>query len=168
MANGSSAVSYTNKRILQSYTTLWIPNKRVAPPPPPHTHTLLTSSVIDLYNTSIIRNPKPGVRALIYSFQWLCITSVCRTRTTHSKDSHENMHSIVRSYLSIHSQPQGKYVFGCRPNLHNSQLWTSCSWTRCIEEYEIITLIRAHGLLNRAHGLVIRAHDLVIRAHGLA
>ena len=32
---------------------------------------------------------------------------------------------------------------------------------------KIITLIRAHGLLNRAHDLVIREHDLVIRAHGL-
>ena len=32
---------------------------------------------------------------------------------------------------------------------------------------KIITLIRAHGLLNCAHELVIRAHDLVIRAHDL-
>ena len=32
---------------------------------------------------------------------------------------------------------------------------------------KIITLIRAHGLLNRAHGLLNRAHDLVIRAHDL-
>ena len=33
---------------------------------------------------------------------------------------------------------------------------------------KIITLIRAHGLLNRAHGLLNRAHGLIIRAHGLA
>ena len=32
---------------------------------------------------------------------------------------------------------------------------------------KIITLIRAHGLLNRAHGLVNRAHELVIHAHDL-
>ena len=32
---------------------------------------------------------------------------------------------------------------------------------------KIITLIRAHGLLNRAHGLLNRAHGLIIRAHGL-
>ena len=32
---------------------------------------------------------------------------------------------------------------------------------------KIITLIRAHGLLNRAHGLIIRAHGLLSRAHGL-
>ena len=32
---------------------------------------------------------------------------------------------------------------------------------------KIITLIRAHRLLNRAHGLLNRAHELVIRAHGL-
>ena len=32
---------------------------------------------------------------------------------------------------------------------------------------KIITLIRAHGLLNCAHGLLICAHGLVIRAHGL-
>ena len=40
---------------------------------------------------------------------------------------------------------------------------------------KIITLIRAHGLLNRgqgllnrAHGLLNRAHRLLSRAHGLA
>ena len=33
---------------------------------------------------------------------------------------------------------------------------------------KIITLIRAHGLLNRAHGLLNRAHGLLSRAHGLA
>ena len=33
---------------------------------------------------------------------------------------------------------------------------------------KIITLIRAHGLLNRVHGLIIRAHGLLSRAHGLA
>ena len=32
---------------------------------------------------------------------------------------------------------------------------------------KIITLIRAHGLLNRAHGLLNRAHGLLNRAHGL-
>ena len=32
---------------------------------------------------------------------------------------------------------------------------------------KIITLIRAHGLLNRAHGLLSRAHELVICAHDL-
>ena len=32
---------------------------------------------------------------------------------------------------------------------------------------KIITLIRAHGLLNRAHGLLNHAHGLIIRAHGL-
>ena len=32
---------------------------------------------------------------------------------------------------------------------------------------KIITLIRAHGLLNCAHGLLNCAHDLVIHAHGL-
>ena len=33
--------------------------------------------------------------------------------------------------------------------------------------HELITLIRAHGLLNRAHGLVSHAHGLLSRAHGL-
>ena len=33
---------------------------------------------------------------------------------------------------------------------------------------KIITLIRAHGLLNRAHGLLNRAHGILSRAHGLA
>ena len=33
---------------------------------------------------------------------------------------------------------------------------------------KIITLIRAHGLLNRAYGLIIRAHRLLSHAHGLA
>ena len=32
---------------------------------------------------------------------------------------------------------------------------------------KIITLIRAHGLLNRAHGLLNRAHGLLNRAHGV-
>ena len=32
---------------------------------------------------------------------------------------------------------------------------------------KIITLIRAHGLLNRAHGILSRAHELVIRARDL-
>ena len=36
-----------------------------------------------------------------------------------------------------------------------------------IRAHELITLIRAHGLLNRAHGLLSRAHGLIIRAHGL-
>ena len=34
--------------------------------------------------------------------------------------------------------------------------------------WKIITLIRAHGLLNRAYGLIIRAHGLLSHAHGLA
>ena len=33
---------------------------------------------------------------------------------------------------------------------------------------KIITLIRAHGLLNRAHRLLNCAHGLLSRAHGLA
>ena len=58
---------------------------------------------------------------------------------------------------------------------NNSERAPTNLWSPGGAMQKIITLIRAHGVLNRAHGLlnrahdlVIRAHDLVIRAHGLA
>ena len=40
-------------------------------------------------------------------------------------------------------------------------------WSAGGDMRKIITLIRAHGLLNRAHRLLNRAHGLLNRAHGL-
>ena len=56
---------------------------------------------------------------------------------------------------------------GHRIALYNATSGGTILWSPGGAMRKIITLIRAHGLLNRAHGLVIRAHDLVIRAHGL-